>query len=140
MDVVQEAIEGTMPLSTLPAGDERVLVLAPDDAVRATIRQILEVLGYAVTFTAGEDEMLVMLRAERVQLLIVDGPGREDSDLLTKARAVRPELKVIVTTEGARVSDSAAANAVLAKPFTLADLAGTVRRTLDSSAEGAATT
>jgi signal transduction histidine kinase/CheY-like chemotaxis protein len=138
-EVAQETVDGTMPLSTLPTGSERVLVLAPDDAVRATIRQILEVLGYAVTFTAGDDEMLAALRAERVELLIVDGPARDDADLMTRAKAIRPELKVIVTTEGALLPSSVPTSAVLAKPFTLADLAGTVRRALDSSADGAAT-
>ncbi len=78
------------------------------------------------------------MRSE-THLLIVDGPGREDPDLLARAKAVRPELKVIVTTEGARALDSDLTNgyALLAKPFTLADLAATVRRALDASAEAA---
>jgi signal transduction histidine kinase/CheY-like chemotaxis protein len=136
-DLVPEAAEGTMPLSTLPTGTERVVVLAPDEALRSTIRQILEVLGYAVTFTAFEEEMLTALRTEQAQLLIVDGPGRDDRDLLTRSRAVRPGLKVIVTTEGPRALDSIESRdvATLAKPFTLADLAGTVRRALDASVD-----
>jgi signal transduction histidine kinase len=136
-DLAQEASEGTMPLSILPTGTERVVVLAPDEALRSTLRQVLEVLGYRVTFTAGDEEMLAALRAERTHLLIVDGPAREDPDLLARAKAVRPELKVIVTTEAARVldSDPASGFALLAKPFTLADLAATVRRTLDVSVD-----
>jgi len=132
-DGVADAAEGTMPLSTLPTGTERVIVLAPDEALRSTIRQILEVLGYTVTFTAADDEMLAALRAEQPQLLIIDGPAREDSGLLSRSKAVRPDLKVIVTTEGPRalVASALPGVAVLAKPFTLADLAGTVRRTLD---------
>jgi signal transduction histidine kinase len=135
-DLAQEAAEGTMPLSTLPTGNERVVVLAPDEALRSTIRQILEVLGYAVTFTAGEDEMLAALHTEQAQLLIVDGSGRDDRDLLARAKAVRPDLRFIVTAEGVRPLDSASPNGgvVLAKPFTLADLAGTVRRALDATA------
>jgi DNA-binding NtrC family response regulator len=122
----------------LPTGTESVVVLAPDEALRSTIRQILEVLGYVVTFTAGDDEMLAALRTGRAQLLIVDGAGYEDPDLLARARAVRPELKVIVTVEGGRLlgSGSAKGIAVLAKPFTLADLAGTVRRALDAGGDG----
>jgi signal transduction histidine kinase/CheY-like chemotaxis protein len=131
-----ETAEGTMPLSTLPTGTERVVVLAPDEALRSTIRQILEVLGYSVTFTAEEDEMLAALRTEQAQLLIVDGSGREDRDLLARAKAVSPGLKFVVTTEAARPVDPAAPSGivVLAKPFTLADLAGTVRRALDATA------
>jgi DNA-binding NtrC family response regulator len=90
-----------------------------------------------VTFTAGEEEMLFALGSERAQLLIIDGPGREDLNLLARARAVRPALKIVVTTEGLRAVDSLSDEvAVLAKPFTLAELAGTVRRTLDSSGPG----
>jgi signal transduction histidine kinase len=134
-DTAEEAHEGTMPLSILPTGTERVVVLAPDEALRSTFRQILEVLGYSVTFTAGEEEMLAALRAERAHLLIVDGPGRDDLDLLERVKVARPELKIVVTTEGAHVADSKPGNGftLLAKPFTLADLAGTVRRALDAS-------
>ncbi len=136
-DFAQEVFEGTMPLSTLPTGTESVVVLALDEALLSTIRQILEVLGYVVTFTAGDDEMLAALRTERAQLLIVDGAGYEDPELLARARTVRPELKVIVTTEGARLPESGSAKgiALLAKPFTLADLAGTVRRALDAGGD-----
>jgi signal transduction histidine kinase/CheY-like chemotaxis protein len=135
-DLAEEQGERTMPLSTLPTGGERVVVLAPDEALRSTIRQILEVLGYAVTFTASEEGMLAVLESEIVQLLIVDGPSREDPELLRRAQAARPGIRLIVTAEGARPpgARSEAGAAVLAKPFTLADLAGTVRRTLDAPA------
>jgi signal transduction histidine kinase len=138
-EVAPEAIEGTMPLFTLPTGTERVVVLAPDEALRATIRQVLEVLGYAVTFSADDDEMLAALGSERAELLILDGPARDDPDLLSRAKAVRPELRVIVTTEGGTGSAAASpsGNGMLVKPFTLADLARTVRRTLDGSDAGA---
>jgi signal transduction histidine kinase len=136
-DSAQETLEGTMPLSILPTGAERVVVLAPDEALRSTFRQILEVLGYSVTFTAADDEMLAAIRGDRADLLIIDGPSRDDPDLLARAKAARPQLKVVVTTEGVRAVDANPAKglALLAKPFTLADLAGTVRRALDESVD-----
>jgi signal transduction histidine kinase len=137
-DVTQDTHEGTMPLSTLPTGTERVVVLALDDEMRSTIRRILEVLGYAVSFTASEDETLAALRAEPADLVIVDGLARDDREWVARAKDVSPGLKVIVTTEGARAADVAPASgvALLAKPFTLADLAGSVRRALDAPPGG----
>jgi CheY-like chemotaxis protein len=132
-DQVVEAHDMTMPLSTLPTGNERVLVLAADDAVRATIRQILEVLGYTVTFAPDVEDMLATLRAEPVQLLIVDAAIREP-ELIARARAARSSVRVLLTADGqSQVERSAARGvAVLLKPFSLADLAGSVRRALDA--------
>ena len=126
--------EGTMPLSTLPSGDERVVVLALDEELRATIHQTLEVLGYGVRLASGVEDMFEVLRAEEVQLLMVDGLGRADADVLIRARAIRPGLKIMVTTDATRVGERFQAPGVgmLAKPFSLADLAGAVRGILDA--------
>jgi DNA-binding NtrC family response regulator len=122
-----------MPLSTLPTGDERILVLAPDEAVRATIRQILEVLGYTVTFTAGAADVPGAVRANEAQLLMVDASMRDEAELIARAKVVRPGLKVIMTVDGQNQAERAKAlgATALLKPFSLADLAGSVRRTLD---------
>ncbi len=123
-----------MPLSTLPSGNERVVVLALDEELRATIHQTLEVLGYGVRLTSGVEDMFDALRAEEAQLLVVDGLGRADADVLIRARAIRPGLKIMVTTDATRTGErfAAAGAAMLAKPFSLADLAGAVRGTLDA--------
>ena len=74
----------TMPLSTLPTGTERVVVLALDEALRATIHQTLEVLGYRVKVAAGAEDMLAAVAAEPTALLMVDGLGRGDADILIR--------------------------------------------------------
>jgi CheY-like chemotaxis protein len=128
-----EAHEMTMPLSILPTGSERVVVLAADEAVRSTILQILEVLGYAVSFTASADEALATLRSEEVDLLVVDAGARDEAELIARARGVRQGLSVIVTADSAGLDRVRATGAAaLQKPFSLADLAGCVRRTLDA--------
>jgi CheY-like chemotaxis protein len=133
-----EAGDKTMPLSTLPSGTETVLVLASEEGLRSTILQILQVLGYSVRFAPESTHLLTMLRGEKVQLLIVDGGLANDeahADLLDDARAIVPDLKVIVTTDTLRSAERAAASgaAVLLKPFSLADLATAVRQALDTS-------
>ncbi|MEO8466110.1 MAG: ATP-binding protein [Gammaproteobacteria bacterium] len=128
--------DGTMPLSILPGGDERVVVLALDEELRTTIRQTLEVLGYAVHIASGVEDMLDALHAADAQLLLVDGLGRADTDVLIRARAIRPGLKVLVTTDSTREGERilAAGVGMLSKPFSLADLAGGVRAALDGGA------
>ncbi len=130
-----DAGDKTMPLSILPTGNERVVVLALDDALRATIHQTLEVLGYRVRVASGTEDLLAAVAAEQTHLLVVDGLGRGDADVLIRARAVTPELKIIATTDPGRVAEriTLVGVASLTKPFSLADLAGTVRRTLDAS-------
>jgi signal transduction histidine kinase/CheY-like chemotaxis protein len=126
--------EGTMPLSTLRGGNERVVVLALDEALRSTIRQTLEVLGYGVRLASGVEDMLDALRAEESQLLVVDGLGRADADVLIRARAIRPSLRIMMTTDSMRTGERipAAGIALLAKPFSIADLASAVRGVLDA--------
>jgi signal transduction histidine kinase len=135
-DQSAEQDDKTMPLSTLPTGNERVVVLAADEAVRSTVRQILEVLGYAVEFAAGDADVIAVLTANQADLLIVDGAAREDAALLDRARSARPNLKIVVMVEGQRPRDrdrnSQPGISVLAKPFTLAELASIVRHSLDA--------
>jgi DNA-binding response OmpR family regulator len=128
-----------MPLSTLPTGSERVVVLALDEALRATIHQTLEVLGYQVKVVSGAEDLLTAVAGEPTALLMVDGLGRGDADILIRARALQPKLRIITTVDPSRASERIVGLGVasLAKPFTLADLAGTVRRTLDAAGETA---
>ena len=131
---VSEPGDKTMPLSILPTGTERVVVLAPDEAVRATIHQTLEVLGYRVHLASGVEDLLAAVGAEDTHLLVLDGLVRSDADVLIRARALRPRLCIIVTSDAGRPVERFPTPGVgtLTKPFTLADLAGTVRRTLDN--------
>jgi signal transduction histidine kinase len=132
-----DASEMTMPLSTLPVGTERVVVLALDEALRATIHQTLEVLGYRVKVASGAEDMLATIAAEPTELLMVDGLGRSDADILIRARAAVPSLRIIATADPGRAVELAPTLGIasLTKPFTLADLAGTVRRTLNGPVE-----
>jgi CheY-like chemotaxis protein len=125
----------TMPLSTLRGGSERVLVLAADDDLRTTIRQILEVLGYTVRFALTARETVAMLGAEDYQLVVIDGVERDDPLLLADVRAARPGVKLLTTVDPQSQGERRAAatgTAPLVKPFSLAELAAAVRRAIDA--------
>ncbi|HEX7235366.1 MAG TPA: ATP-binding protein [Gammaproteobacteria bacterium] len=136
VDHAAETAERTMPLSTLPTGTERVVVLAMDEALRATIHQTLEVLGYRVTVAGDVEDLLAAVAAEPTDLVVVDGLARGESEVLVRAHALRPKLRIIATAHPGRAPEPVAELdiASLTKPFTLADLARTVRGTLDGEA------
>jgi signal transduction histidine kinase/CheY-like chemotaxis protein len=131
-----QADDKTMPLSTLPTGDERVIVLALDEALRATIHETLAVLGYRVEVAASAEDLLAAVASEPADLLMIDGLARVDAGVLARVRSAQPQMRIIATSDPGRAPEhlEGLAMASLTKPFTLADLAGTVRRTLDGVA------
>lgn len=128
-----DAHDMTMPLSTLPTGNEHVLVLAKDEALRVTIRQILEVLGYSVSFSSDQSGVLAALRAADTHVLMIDAGTRDETELIAKATEARPGIKVVATTDSESQVERLKALGITAlqKPFSLAELAGSVRRALD---------
>lgn len=134
-DELQDALDRTMPLSVLPTGDERVVVLAADEALRSTIHQTLEVLGYSVRVAGGAQDLLEIVVADPPRLVLVDGSWAGDAEVLARVRAAVPDLRVLVTVDGARSGERAPfAGAVpLQKPFSLAELASAVRRSIDAA-------
>src|SRR5690606_40335352 len=116
------------------SGSERIHVFSVDEGLRTTLRQILEVLGYDVRLSAEPSEALREVRASDPELLLVDLAAAEapaQRRLLREALDAKPQLKIIVVTDGVdartRFPDRAQ---VMAKPFSLADLAGTLRKVL----------
>jgi hypothetical protein len=132
-DALDETSAKTMPLSTLPSGSEAVLLLASEEAVRSTVGQILEVLGYSIDMTVDVEQAREKLRTKKFDLIIIDGVHAEISPELAGANADLP-CKLLRLTSGAEggppPTDTSAQ--VLMKPFSLAELAKTVRSLLDT--------
>jgi DNA-binding response OmpR family regulator len=108
-----------------------VLVLSTEDGLRSTVRQILEVLGYQVALVADRAELAAALRHGSARLLIID--GAQNGDISKVTAALPSTMKTVMLTTGADDSANTADtwSAILHKPFSLADLAGLVRQTLD---------
>ena len=123
----------TLPLSVLPNGDEKVLLVIEDAEVRAMTQQTLAVLGYDVLIMSRDE--LTAVRDEDIAVAVVDAQGCPDIVELTQAvRDNTPHTKVLVLTPGRiRELDS---RMQLRKPFSLAELAGSVRQTLDGESVG----
>jgi PAS domain S-box-containing protein len=123
------------------ATGETVLVLEDDADVRAYSVEILREMGYQVIEAHdGPSALRLLERQPKVDLLFSDvvlPGGLTGAQVGEKARALRPELKILFTTGYAR-------NAIIhqgrldrgvhliTKPFSLNELAAKVRDVLDS--------
>jgi len=109
-----------------------VLVVDDEEAIRLVCRVNLELDGYRVLEADGLAEARRLLVDEPVQVVLLDlnlGVERTD-ELLEELRRRTPPVPVALVTGSpeATRTERPEADAVLAKPFDLAELADTVRR------------
>ena len=128
--------------STVPQGDgELILVVEDDHLVREATLQRLEALGYAVIEARTGPEAIERLKSDEPIALVFSDiampGGMTGYDLARWVLAAKPRVKVMLTSgyNAARERDGRDAIAhikVLAKPYTLAELARSIRETLDT--------
>ena len=141
---VQKALRssGKLPLGIdgIPHGNETVLLVEDDDAVRIFASQVLQACGYTVLKAAGGQEAIQLIKTHsgQVQILVSDVvmPGLCGREVAEQVRALEPAIKVLflsgytddaVIRHGIRASEVA----FLQKPFTPSELAVKVRKVLD---------
>lgn len=139
-----EGIEGAQSdLGDSPrprGGDETILLVDDDDALRDLGEQMLRLYGYTVISAPdGEDAVEIYTRhRDRIDLVILDliMPGMGGSLCLQELLAVNPDARVLITSgyspegESEKAIRSGAA-AFLQKPYDLHELLGAVRTILD---------
>ena len=123
-----ETAEMTMPLKSLPGGDETIVVLSLDTDFRSTIEQILSAVGYDVAPGELTEASLAMIDARHAAALVVD------SHALTAPLVERINELLSARTESTGivlVGDASFKWAIdpvrVAKPFGLGDLTRAVR-------------
>ena len=135
---------GATPPSGLSAGGStRVLVVDDEPAVRRFVSDALVRSGYDVIVAATGRDALALVYADTVSpaLLITDieMPGMSGVELAARVRADRPAIRVILMTareaSAARARERAGlVEAVLLKPFALAELLAAVFETIGEPA------
>ncbi len=126
----------------LPGGSETILVVEDEPRVRRVAIARLRDLGYTVIEAANAEEAMKAAEQDRpIDLLFSDVvmPGGMDGDTLaTKIRALRPSIKVLLTSGYAEPSiaerGQAETGTWLRKPYTSEALATRLRLLLGPSA------
>ncbi|HVF93535.1 MAG TPA: ATP-binding protein [Sphingomonas sp.] len=124
----------------LPQGAEgRALVIDDDEGVRRFIVECLEMFGYSVSQAASGQDGLNLLGEVSPDLLVVDFamPGMNGLEVAQAARAIRPELPIVLATGYAdtdETMESRMISTMLRKPFQVDDLSRAVRTALTAPA------
>jgi len=132
---------GTAPAPSggAPGGGETLLFVDDESTVRGLASVLLSRIGYTVIAADCADEALRVLgsHAGTLHLMVADlvMPGMGGRDLALRARALRPDLRVMLMSgysAAPEVKEVAGGFAFLSKPFTGETLARRVRETLDA--------
>jgi CheY-like chemotaxis protein len=122
-----------------------ILLIDDDAMVRVAISRVLETAGFAVAVAEDGRQGLKLLHSLEPRLVITDiiMPEKEGIETIIEMRAIRPDLKIIAISGGARfgnvtplnflgVARSLGADDVIAKPFEPEELITKVRQQLDA--------
>jgi signal transduction histidine kinase len=129
----------TLPLSTLPGGDEWLLLLSRDGDVRSSMQQILEALGYTVAVAQSAEEADRVLAGGQGPALVI---SERSAHLLPVERHWFDDLKerypglrhIALLQAGSSVVEAAPdADGYLFRPVAVPELARTVRNVLEKS-------
>ncbi len=127
-------------LETIPAGNERILLVDDEADLVDTVREILKRLGYRVTAGTSSSEALERFRdrPDQFDLVITDQtmPKMTGADLAEKMIRIRPDIPIILCTGfSERISKEKAermgVREFVMKPVVIREMARTIRKVLD---------
>ncbi len=137
-----EATEAPEALAQSRKGDETILVVEDDDAVRRMTREFLKISGYTVLEArSGADAIqFVERRDQEINLVLTDVlmPGMKGRELVERLAKLRSGIKVLYMsayTEDAAINIGVLSpgTAFIEKPFSPDDLANKVREVLSAN-------
>ena len=126
--------------TSIPLGDERILLVDDEEDLVTMGDAMLTRLGYRVTSRTGAGEALALLRLDpsRFDLVITDQtmPEMTGIDLTKEILTIRADMPIIMCTGFSHLVDADAAKAVgikafVMKPLTKREIARTIRKVLD---------
>lgn len=122
-------------------GDETVLVVEDEEAVRTMISKSLTELGYSVLEAENGDEAVQILERDpdQIDLILTDVvmPGLSAGELINRILSISPNLKMLHMSghaEDTIVEEGVIKEGIhfIAKPFQARQLAAMIRKLLDS--------
>jgi PAS domain S-box-containing protein len=130
------AAESKRATESVPAGKERILIVDDEAELGNVAREWLESLGYTVEVLTAPGDAITELKNGTWDMLFSDVvmPGGMDGiELAKKAAALRPDLKILLTSGFAAQAASSQPLQwrLLEKPYRKGELAQVVRKVLD---------
>jgi CheY-like chemotaxis protein len=117
------------------SGRGKVLVVDDEEMLRRMLRTMLEGAGLQVLVASDGREAVERFREHSdtigVVLLDLTMPEMGGAEALAALRAIRPDVRVILTSGYSENELSSGADDFLGKPFSLASLIDKVRRALE---------
>lgn len=123
-------------------GNERILLVDDEEPIAQVVRQMLERLGYQVTFRTSSPDALEAFRAnpEFFDLVITDMtmPNMTGDKLSQELISIRPDIPVIICTGfSERINDKKAKalgiKGFLMKPVVMLEMSNMVRNVIDEA-------
>jgi two-component system response regulator HydG len=118
-----------------------VLIVDDESSIREALEKVLVKEGLQVRVAPGGREALEILRNHPIEVMITDlrMPGMTGEDLLKAAKAITPEVEVIVMTAYGTIENAVQAMKLgaydfIAKPLKRAAIVAAVRKALDKHA------
>jgi two-component system cell cycle sensor histidine kinase/response regulator CckA len=124
-----------------PAGNEHILLVEDEEAIRRVARRSLEAAGYRITEAPDGATALDLAQQEEFDLLVTDVemPRMRGTTLVKRLKDLRPGLPVLFMSghSDQLLADGTidASTPFLAKPFTPPQLAEKVRETIANARE-----
>ena len=140
-----QAVEVAEELPEVSSGEETILVVEDDDAVRRMTREFLTIKGYNVREASSGLEAIEFLgsHSEPIDLVLTDiiMPGMKGRELGGRLAAIRTGIKILYMS--AHTEDTAMdldmivpGTAFIEKPFSPEELASKVREVLVANKDG----
>jgi DNA-binding NtrC family response regulator len=131
---------------SVPGGHETVLIFEEEELLRSLVRELLSRAGYSTLEAATSEEALALFRSRggAIDLVLMDlgQPGGPNERLFDQLKAIRPSVKVILSTgqmrrEGIEELARLKAHGMIHKPYAVAEMLEAVRKVLDDKRDKA---
>jgi CheY-like chemotaxis protein/two-component sensor histidine kinase len=137
---IEQEVPAVVEALAEPAtGSERILFIDDEETLVDLGKEILESLGYHVSFTTSSSEALETFRAQpdAFDLIITDMtmPGLTGKELAKELLALRPDIPIILCTGFSEIIDENQAKGIgirefVMKPYAVINLAHVIRKVL----------
>lgn len=141
-EIDRRATAPTLVTGALPRGDETILLVEDDIAVRGAVTAMTRRLGYCVLTAESGDAALALAESteQTIDLLITDVvmPGMDGPTLVSVFRVEHPGARALLSSGYAgdvvagRCTAGSVGTAMIQKPFSLSELAHKIREVLDA--------